>query len=227
MGVGAGIRRGRGGGGGRTHLLLALVIRPLTTHPSRDAALFLLPIETPPTFGSSLRFLHILHKNCLLMLSPSCFAVCGHHLSPRIAIVFSLLSSLPNSSMSHTSNCLISSSNAFRSSLYISHCPTMGVILSVVLQHGHIFVATSSFSPTLVYIFLLSGRSRSPTRKRSFSFFSRSPLGREDTFPFQYVPSTPRVSPSAFPLSPYFLALAFPFLLLFPLLLSCSRQTSL
>ena len=32
------------------------------------------------------------HRNCLLILSPSCFAVCGHHLSPRIAIVFSLLS---------------------------------------------------------------------------------------------------------------------------------------
>ena len=66
----------------------------------------------------------------MLILSPSCFTVCGHHLSPRIAIVFSLLSSLPNSSMSRTSNFLISS-NAFRSSLVIgqgegrggrSHC---------------------------------------------------------------------------------------------------------
>ena len=31
------------GGGGRTHELLALVVRPLTTHPFRDAAPFLLP----------------------------------------------------------------------------------------------------------------------------------------------------------------------------------------
>ena len=51
-------------------------------------------IETPPTLGRSLRFCHIFHWNCLLILSPSCFAVCGHHLSPWIAIVFSLLSSL-------------------------------------------------------------------------------------------------------------------------------------
>ena len=40
------------------------------------------------------RFFHILNMNCVLILSPSRFAVCGHHLSPRIAVVFSLLSSL-------------------------------------------------------------------------------------------------------------------------------------
>ena len=44
---------------GRTPLLLALVIRPLPTHPFRDGApLFLLLIETPPTFGRSLRLFH-------------------------------------------------------------------------------------------------------------------------------------------------------------------------
>ena len=32
----------------------------------------------------------------MLILFPSCFAACGHHLSPRIAIVFSSLSSVPN-----------------------------------------------------------------------------------------------------------------------------------
>ena len=42
--------------------------------------------------------------NCLFILSPSYFTVCGHHLSPRIVIVFSLISSLRNSSMSHPSN---------------------------------------------------------------------------------------------------------------------------
>ena len=31
-------------------------------------------------------------ENFLLILCPSCFAACGHHLHPRIAIVFSLLS---------------------------------------------------------------------------------------------------------------------------------------
>ena len=37
-------------------------------------------METPPTFGRSLRFFHKQHRNCLLILSPSCFATCGHHL---------------------------------------------------------------------------------------------------------------------------------------------------
>ena len=49
------------GGGGRTHLLLALVIRPLTTHPFRDGAPFLLLIGTLPAFGRSVRFFRVLH----------------------------------------------------------------------------------------------------------------------------------------------------------------------
>ena len=44
--------------GGGAHLLLALVIRLLTTNPVRDRAPFLFLIETPPTFGCSLRFFH-------------------------------------------------------------------------------------------------------------------------------------------------------------------------
>ena len=55
-------------GGGGIHLMLALVIRPLTTHPSRDGAPFLLLIETPPTFGRSIRLFHIVHKIGLLIL---------------------------------------------------------------------------------------------------------------------------------------------------------------
>ena len=50
-------------GGGRTYLLLALVIKPLTTHPFRDGVQLLLPIGTPPTFGRSLRFFHVSHRN--------------------------------------------------------------------------------------------------------------------------------------------------------------------
>ena len=132
MTVGQRWDRGWGGLGG-TRSLPAFVIWPLITHPFRDGAPFPLLIETPPTFGRSLRFFHILHRNCLLILSPSCFAVCGHHISPRIVIIFSPLSSLPNSSMSHTSNFLISS-NASRSSLYISHSPAGGggIIMSII-----------------------------------------------------------------------------------------------
>ena len=40
-----------GGRGGRTHLLLALVIWPLTTHPFRDGAPFLLLIDTSNIWG--------------------------------------------------------------------------------------------------------------------------------------------------------------------------------
>ena len=63
--------------GGRSYLLLALVCSPLTTHPFRDGAPFLLRIETPPTFARSLRFFHILHINCSLILSPPFLAFCG------------------------------------------------------------------------------------------------------------------------------------------------------
>ena len=89
----------RGVAGEHTHLLLALAICPLTTHPFRDGTPLLLLIETPPTFGRSLRCFHVLHGKFLLILSPSCFAVCAHHLSPRVAIVLSLLSSVPYFSM--------------------------------------------------------------------------------------------------------------------------------
>ena len=81
------------------------------------------------------------------------------------------------------------------------------------MPHGHIFVATSSSRLLLVYLFPLSGRSGSPTRNRSVSAFSRSPLGRACTFSFQYLPSTPCMSLRVASLSPYFLALVFPFLL--------------
>ena len=50
--------KGRGRGRGRTYLLLALLFRPLTTHPFQDGAPFPFLIETPPnvrvlsTFGT-------------------------------------------------------------------------------------------------------------------------------------------------------------------------------
>ena len=62
----------------------------MTTHPFRDGAPFLLLIEICPTFRCSSRLFHILHKIVTLTLCPSCFAFCGHHVSPGIAIVFSL-----------------------------------------------------------------------------------------------------------------------------------------
>ena len=50
---------GRKEGGEFTLLLSSLVIRPLITHPLQDGATFLLLVDTPPTFGRSLRLLLI------------------------------------------------------------------------------------------------------------------------------------------------------------------------
>ena len=155
----------------------------------------------------------------LLILSPSCFAVCGHHLTPRIAIVFSRLSSLPNSSKRQNS----SSPLTHPVPPCIFHIPLLCEFYSIVVPHGH--TASTSSSLLLVNILFLVGPG--PLHEIAVSAFSRSPLGRADTFSFQYLPSTPRISLTASPLSPYFLALAFPFLLLFLLLLSCTGQTSL
>ena len=47
----------------------------------------------------------------IFCLPPCCFAVCGHNLSPTIAIVFSLLSSVPNFSMPHSFIFLISNTS--------------------------------------------------------------------------------------------------------------------
>ena len=72
-----------GGRGEGTRLLLALDNGPLTMRPFRDGAPFLLLIETPPTY------ICYIESVCESYRSPSWFVVCGHHLSPRIAIVFS------------------------------------------------------------------------------------------------------------------------------------------
>ena len=52
--------------------MLDLVILPLTTHPFRDRERILLLTETPPTFGWSLRFPHILHQNGLSFMGGVC-----------------------------------------------------------------------------------------------------------------------------------------------------------
>ena len=85
----------------RTPFLLAFVIRPVTTHPFRDGAPFPLLQQKrhAQQSGRSLRCFHILHRSVLLVLSPSCSAACGPHLPPRIATIFSLLSSVRNPSL--------------------------------------------------------------------------------------------------------------------------------
>ena len=56
-----------------------------------------------------------------------------------------------------------------------------------------------------VSLFFLVGPG--PVHEIAVSAFSRSPLGRANTFSFQYLSSTPCISPSASPLSPSLLAL--------------------
>ena len=49
-----------------------------------------------------MHFFHVMYYiNPLLIVSPSCFAFCGHYLSPRAAVVVSLFSSVFNLSISH------------------------------------------------------------------------------------------------------------------------------
>ena len=116
----------RMGGAGRSHFLLAVVILSLTTHLFRGVASTLLLIKTLPTCGRSSHAFSMYYTEtfCCLSYPPCCFADCGHHVSPRIVIVFSRLSSVPNFSMPHLSIFLIPSCNTSRSSLYFSHSPT-------------------------------------------------------------------------------------------------------
>lgn len=60
------------------------------------------------TFKRIVRFFDALHRNRVSILSSSCFAACGHHLSLRIAIVMSLLlSGVPIFSIPHSSTFFI------------------------------------------------------------------------------------------------------------------------
>ena len=145
-------------------------------------------------------------------------------ISRRIAIVFSLLSILLDTKLLHHIRLSSSSSPLTHPAppcifyilllLYVS--PTLYCCATWALICSHVFLLPT----TGIYMYFLV-KSRSPTRNRSCSFW-RCPLDRADTFSFQYLPSIPRIYLSASPLSPHFLALAFPFLLL-----SYTRQNSL
>ena len=88
------------------------------------------------------------------------------------------------------------------------------------------YASTSSCSRLLATcIFIIVGQR--PLHEFSISALSRSPLGRAKTFPFQHIISTARVSRSVSVCSPYSSALTFPFLLLFPQVIYCTRKSSL
>ena len=73
--------------------------------------------------------------------------------------------------------------------------------------------------------FLLSNRS--PTRKLQFQRFREVHWDVQNTFSFISVRFIPRIFFRVSPMSPWFLALAFPFFLSFLLPVSCTSQTSL
>ena len=77
----------------------------MNTHPFRGGAPFPLLTETPPTFGRPLRIFHMLLRKFSIILSPSCFAVCGHKLSSRITIVFSRYYLVYQTSPCHIRQC--------------------------------------------------------------------------------------------------------------------------
>ena len=112
-----------------------------------------------------------------LSVSPSVATIC---VCPRITIVFLLLStrygSVPNISASHSSIFLISKTHGVPP---MFHIVSLCEFYSIALPIGHI--CASSSSRLLVYLFLLSRRSRPPTRSRKFSV-SRSSFGRANTF---------------------------------------------
>ena len=92
----------------------------------------------------------------------------------------------------------------------------MWVLLSIALPHVHICASISSSSRLLVNLFLLSGRSRLPTRQRSFRVFAKS-IG-PCKYVFVPIPSlnAPCISQVFFSDSTLFLsAIAFPFFLPF------------
>ena len=150
-------------------------------------------IEQSSNIWALIPFPPKLHRNLLPYLIPFPFrCLWPPSVSPRIAIVS--LATIISTVVYQTSPChlrLFSSSlNTSRSSFVHSHSPTTWFYL-IALPQGHI--CASSSARLLVYLLLLSGRSRSPTRNRT-SAFSRSPLGQATTFSILSILLTPRKS---------------------------------
>ena len=143
-----GCKDGEGGGGGY-HLLLALVIYLIINHASLSRRSTVPTSNRRRTFGRSLRFFHTIHENCLAYPIPVLFRRLWPS-STRIAIVFSLLSSLPNSYTSHSSIFLISLNTS--RSVHISHSPTMRVLLYCCATRGNTCVHPCSPPPDYWYL---------------------------------------------------------------------------
>ena len=142
---------------------------------------------------------------CLHVLFPSCLAVCGHRLPPRIAIAFSLLSKVPKFSTSRPSIFLVSSSNTFLS-LYSPRSPT-GFYFRLRCHKGsslRLVPPPSDYWYTPFFFLASPG----PLHENAVSAFSRSPLDRANTFSFLSVILAPRTSLNVLRTSRCLLALA-------------------
>ena len=115
----------------------------------------------------------------MLILSLSCFAACGYHLSPRIAIVFSLLSSVSNSSKSNSSASLISSSSTSRVLVHFTFSYYVGSTLDCVATRAYLCIYSLLLPAILVYLFFLAGSGA--LHETAVSAFSQSPSGRATT----------------------------------------------
>ena len=139
-------------------------------HPFRDGTPVLFPIDTPPTSERSLHFPDI---------------VSGHHLSPRIAVVSRYyLYTVPDFSTSHSSISLTPSSNTPRSSSCFHILPLCEFYVLLLCHKGKSVLLISPPPPDCWYISFFFLADPGPLHEIAVSAFSRSPLGRENTFSF-------------------------------------------
>ena len=118
-----------------------------------------------------------------LTLSPSCFAFCGHHLSPRIAIVFLLLSRVPNFlhiTFVYADYLLLQHILFLLVHFTFSHNVSSALVCFATRARHCIFLVLTTIGIPGTSFFFLAGPG--PLHEITVSAFSRSPLGRTNTF---------------------------------------------
>ena len=145
----------------------------------------------------------------MLVLSPSCFAAGGHHLSPRTAIVYSLRYSGYQPPSCHIR--LFSSSPLSHTvPPCIFHIPLLCEFRSLLLcQKGisvHLLPPPPGYRYTSFFFLADPGLLH---ENRSFERFRGVSVGRALTFSFLSLRFIPRISPSLSPITPFFSAPTF------------------
>ena len=156
------------------------------------------------------------------------FTVCGHHLSPTIATVF-LLSNAPHFPMSHPSIFLIYSSCTLSSFLLVqsTFSPYVGSTLVCIAARAPLCVFFV-LHPTTDTPFSSFWQVQAPCTKSQFQGFRGVHWAVQIIEKILSLLLTPSIFLKFLPRLPYyFLALAFPSLVLFIFVPSCIPQTSL